>query len=64
MAYIATTTNLNNMVTAALHEVDPTISVSTSSSCLVYGTGTGSQIDYLYERRGAIVYPVDPDRRY
>jgi hypothetical protein len=60
MAHLAITTNLNDTVTAALHEVDPTISVSTASSCLVYGTATGSRIDYLYERRGAVVRPVDP----
>jgi hypothetical protein len=59
MAYLATTTNLNETVRAALHEVDPAISFS-NVSCLLYGTATGTRIEYLYERRGAIVYPIDP----
>jgi hypothetical protein len=60
MPFLVITTNLNDTVIAALHEADPTISVSTASSGLVYGTATGSQINYLYERRGAVVYPADP----
>src|SRR5579863_5444009 len=59
MAYLAITTNLNETVLTALHEVDPTISVS-NVSCQLYGTATGRRIEYIYEGRGAIVYPVDP----
>jgi hypothetical protein len=59
MALLAITTNVNDTVMQALRDIDDTITFSTSTSGIVYGTATARHIMPGYQNRCFHVRPED-----